>query len=194
MIGSVLLCIPHVTGSVTLSVQGEVVLYRLMLRRPILTSSCWKKRQGWAAAAPRRAAAAAAVVSALCSALGRVKKTADGLSRLITLAPRLTAKTTQGKSNGRRPEPVKVSQDLVWNFNAWIQTKREVRGSCRRHQLELSPRISTEDRLARELARLQTIFNWLWLVSPCHSDSSGKYTKGQRPCELHDKPKAEFEA
>lgn len=133
----------------------------------------------------------------LCSALGESQvKAADGLSRLITLAPRLTANTTQGKSNERRPEPVKVPHGLLWNFNAWIRTKREVRGSCR-HQLELFRRISTEDRLARELARLQTIFNWLWvgwLLSPCHSDSSEKYNKGQRPCELHDKPKAKFEA
>lgn len=182
---------PHVSGSVTPTVQGEVVLCRLMLRSPILTSSCWKG-QGWAVAA----AAAAAVVSALCSAVGESQvKAADGLSRLITLAPRLTANTAQGKSNERRPEPVKVPHGSLWNFNAWIRTKREARGSCR-HQLELSRRISTEDRLARELARLQTIFNWLWvgwLLSPCHSDSSEKY-KGQRPCELHDKPKAKFEA
>lgn len=183
---------PHGSGSVTPTVQGEVVLRRLMLRSPILTSSCWKG-QGWAVAAA--AAAAAALVSALCSGESQVKA-ADGLSRLTTLAPRLTPNATQGKSNERRPEPVKVPHGWLGNFDAWIRTKREVRGSCR-HQLELSRRISTEDRLARELARLQTVFNWLWvgwLLSPCHSDSSEKYNKGQRPWELHDKPKAEFEA
>lgn len=141
---------PHVSVSLTLCVQGEVLLCRLMQRSPNLTSSCWK-RQRWAAAA-----AAAAVLSG--------KKAADGLSSLITLAPQLTAKTTQEKSNERRPEPVKVGHGLLWNFNARIQTKREDRGSCRRHQLELFPRISTEERLARELARLKTIYNWLWFL------------------------------
>lgn len=131
---------------------------------PNLTSSCWK-RQRWAAAA-----AAAAVLSG--------KKAADGLSSLITLAPRLTAKSIQEKSNERRPEPVKVSHGLLWNFNARIQTNREDRGSCRRHQLELSPSISTEERLARELARLQTIFNWLWFL-PVIATARKSITRGR---------------
>lgn len=47
------------------------------------------------------------------------------------------------------------------------------------------------------LARLRTIFNWLWaqwlsLVFPCHSDSLENWERP--PCEVHDKPKAGFEA
>lgn len=74
--------------------------------------------------------------------------------------------------------------------------KKEVRGSCRRPQRELLSRISTREGLAQGLARLQTIFNWLWaqwlsLVFPCHSDSLENW---ERPREVHDKPKPSLEA
>lgn len=72
-----------------------------------------------------------------------------------------------------------------------MQTEREDRGSCRRHHLELSPRISSEERRARGLAGLQTT-----LIGFAFSSSAtlGKVQQETRAWELHDKPGAEFEA
>lgn len=130
-------------------------------------------------------AAAAAVLSALCS-LCSGKKAADGLSPSVTLAQQLTVKTATERSHEKLQTPVKVAPGLLWDFNVRKYKPEELRGSCRRPQRELSSRISTWGRLAQGLARLQTIFNWLWaqwlsLVSPCHSDSFGKLKRGEAP-------------
>lgn len=65
------------------------------------------------------------------------------------LAIRLTDKPATERSHEKPPEPVKVSHGLLWDFNARKDTKKEVRGSCRRPQRELLPRISTWEGLAR---------------------------------------------
>lgn len=123
-------------------VQGEVLLCVLMLRCSNLTSCCSLCVLAVAEVSRRRCSLGSPLHS------GKKKEAADGLSSSVTLALRLTAKTATEKSNEKPPEPVKVSHGALRDFNVRIQTKKEVRGACRRRQRELLSRISTWERLA----------------------------------------------
>lgn len=101
------------------------------------------------AVAEVRCCCCCALSSQSSAALWGKKRPTDYPAPLTVLAHRLTDKPATERSHEKPPEPVKVSQGLLWDFNARKDTKKEVRGSCRRPQRELLPRISTWEGLAR---------------------------------------------